>query len=45
MRPDASVELAKVWVSRGGATMFIIVVVVFAIILVMSLMGSRNRRR
>lgn len=44
MHPDTSVELAKMWVSRGGATMFVIVFVVFAAALVALLLRSKNRR-
>ncbi|MEV0523545.1 hypothetical protein AB0I66_08975 [Streptomyces sp. NPDC050439] len=44
MHPDTSVELAKMWASRGGATMFVIVFVVFAIALVALLMRGKNRR-
>ncbi|WP_258021473.1 hypothetical protein [Streptomyces anatolicus] len=41
---ESSVELAKMWSSKGGATMFIIVFVVFAIVLVALLMRNKNRR-
>ncbi|WP_369211714.1 hypothetical protein [Streptomyces flavofungini] len=44
MNQDSSVELAKMWASSGGATIFVIVFIVFAIILVTLLMRSRNRR-
>ncbi len=40
---DSSVELAKMWASGGGATVFVILFVIFAVILVVWLMRSRNR--
>ncbi len=40
---DSSVELAKMWASGGGATVFVILFVIFAVILVVWLMRNRNR--
>ncbi|MGW6273936.1 MULTISPECIES: hypothetical protein [unclassified Streptomyces] len=44
MEQNSSVELAKMWASSGGATIFVVLFVVFAIILVALLMRSKNRR-
>ncbi|MEV0125147.1 hypothetical protein AB0I16_27040 [Streptomyces sp. NPDC050703] len=41
---DSSVELAKMWASGSGATIFVILFAIFAIVLVALLMRSRNRR-
>ncbi|MEV0123228.1 hypothetical protein AB0I16_17120 [Streptomyces sp. NPDC050703] len=41
---ESSIELAKMWASGGGATVFVILFVIFAIVLVALLMRSKNRR-
>ncbi|MFJ2740739.1 hypothetical protein ACIO3O_13820 [Streptomyces sp. NPDC087440] len=43
MEAQSSVELAKMWASGTGATVFVIVFVVFAIALVTLLLRRRRR--
>ncbi|GHH45492.1 hypothetical protein [Streptomyces candidus] len=43
MEAQSSVELAKMWTSGTGATVFIIVFAVFAVALVALLLRRRNR--
>ncbi len=43
MEAQSSVELAKMWTSGTGATVFVIVFVVFAVVLAALLLRRRNR--
>ncbi|GAA3487377.1 MULTISPECIES: hypothetical protein [Streptomyces] len=43
MEAQSSVELARMWTSGTGATVFVIIFVVFAIVLVTLLLRRRNR--